>query len=188
MNEMAVAVQKNFEYISLNIHSDELDIIDSKRIEVMRQIIFSKEKIKGMPPIDADTHLRDAAVETLSEYQHAFELEYKDVIDLKKKSKDSFEALEAYWKAEDKAEEKVNRATGKLRKAQQTYAAKNNMKVVDGKEDDELQNKMNKITAVNNYWREIYLLFFKVSKEYNLLWDILPIEKADPLDHQREQV
>ena len=188
MNEMAVAVQKNFEYISLNVHSDEFEIIDSKRMEVMQQIILSKEKIKVMPPLDGDTRLRDAAVETLGEYQHAFELDYKDVISLKKKSRDSFEAMEAYWKAEDKAEEKVNSATGKLRKAQQTYASKNNMKVADGKEDDELQKKMIKITAVNNYWREIYLLFFKVSKEYNLLWDILPGEKADPLDQQRKIV
>ena len=137
MNEMAVAVQKNFEYISLNVHSDEFEIIDSKRMEVMQQIILSKEKIKVMPPLDGDTRLRDAAVETLGEYQHAFELDYKDVISLKKKSRDSFEAMEAYWKAEDKAEEKVNSATGKLRKAQQTYASKNNMKVADGKEDDE---------------------------------------------------
>jgi hypothetical protein len=47
---------------------------------------------------------------------------------------------------------------------------------------------MARITAVNNYWREIYLPFFKVSKEYDLLWDVLSREKADPIDRQRRQV
>ena len=188
MKEMSVAVQKNFEYISFNVHNDEFELLETKRREVMDQIIQSKEKIGSMPPLDGDTRLRDEAVETLNEYQHAFELDYKDIIGLKRKSKDSFEAMEAYWKAEDKAEDKVNKATARLRKAQQAYANKNNMKVVEGKSDNELEEKMAKITAVNNYWREIYLQFFKVSKEYDQLWELLSKEKAEPIDHQRMHV
>jgi hypothetical protein len=188
MKEMTVAVQKNFEYISFNVHSDEFELLETKRREVTEQIIQSKEKIKSMPPLDGDSRLRDEAAEALNEYQRAFELDYREIIGLKKKSKDSFEAMEAYWKAEDKAEEKVNKATTRLRKAQQAYATKNNMKVVDGKGDNELEQKMAKITAVNNYWRDIYLQFFKVSKEYDQLWDLLSKEKAEPLDHQRKQV
>lgn len=188
MKEMAVAVQKNFEYISFNIHSDEFELMEIRRKDVMQQIIQSKEKIKRMPPLDGDTRLRDEAVESLTEYQHAFELDYKDVIGLKRKSRDSFEAMEAYWKAEDKAEAKVNKATSRLRKAQQAYASKNNMTVVEGKSDSELDQKMMKITAVNSYWREIYLPFFKVSKEYDLLWDVLSKEKVEPINRQRSQV
>jgi hypothetical protein len=194
MKEMTVAAQKNFEYISFSVHLptgqagiDAFELLESKRKEVMDQIVQSTGKIKNMPPLDNDTRLRDEAVETLLEYQHAFELDYKDIIGLKKKSKDSFEAMEAYWKAEDKAEQKVNKATSRLRKAQQVYASKNNMKIVDGKEDA-LEKKMAKISAVNAYWREIYFQFFKVSKEYDLLWNILADEKAEPVDHQRKQV
>ena len=177
MKEMAVAVQKNFEYISFNIHSDEFELMEIRRKDVMQQIIQSKEKIKRMPALDRDTRLRDEAVEALNEYLNAFELDYKNIIGLKKKSRDSYEAMEAYWKAEDKAEAKVNKATVRLRKAQQAYASKNNMTVAEGKADNELDQKMTRITAVNNYWREIYLPFFKVSKEYDLLWDVLSREK-----------
>ena len=188
MKEMTLAVQKNFEYISFNVHSEEFDLLEEKRNEVILQITQSREKVRNMPPLDGDFRLRDEAVEALNEYQLAFELDYKDIIGLKRKSKDSFEAMEAYWKAEDKAEDKVNKATTRLRKAQQVYASKNNMKVVEGKADDELEQKMAKITAVNNYWREIYLQFFKVSKEYDQLWNLLSEEKAEPLDRQRKQV
>ncbi|MBK5279574.1 MAG: hypothetical protein JJE09_12000 [Bacteroidia bacterium] len=188
MKEMAEAVQKNLEYISLSVHSDEFELLESKRREVTQQIFQSKEKISNMPPLDGDTRLRDEAVETLAEYQHAFELDYKDVIGLKRKSKDSFEAMEAYWKAEDIAERKVNKATNRLRKAQQVYANKHNMKVLDSVGDDDLEKKMSKISAVNKYWREIYLGFFKVSKEYDLLWQVLSNGVLGPVDHQRKQV
>ncbi len=195
MKEMVVAVQKNFEYISFNVHpptgqasSEDFELMETRRKEVTQQIVQSKEKIKRMPPLDGDTRLRDEAVESLTEYQHAFELDYKDIIGLKKKSKDSYEAMEAYWKAEDKAEAKVNKATSRLRKAQQAYARKNNMTVVEGKSDSVLDQKMMKITAVNTYWREIYLPFFKISKEYDLLWDILSKEKVDLINRQRSQV
>ncbi len=195
MKEMVVAVQKNFEYISFNVHlptgqagSEEFELMETRRKEVMQQILQSKEKIKRMPPLNDDTRLRDEAVESLTEYQHAFELDYKDIIGLKKKSRDSYEAMEVYWKAEDKAEAKVNKATTRLRKAQQAYASKNNMTIADGRSDTLLDQKMAKITAVNNYWREIYLPFFKVSKEYDLLWDVLSKEKVDPINRQRSQV
>jgi hypothetical protein len=195
MKETAVAVQKNFEYISFNVHqptgqigSEEFELMETRRKEVMQQILQSKEKIKRMPPLDGDTRLRDEAVESLTEYQHAFELDYKDIIGLKKKSRDSYEAMEAYWKAEDKAEAKVNKATTRLRKAQQAYASKNNMTIAEGRSDTVLDQKIAKITAVNTYWREIYLPFFKVSKEYDLLWDVLAKEKVDPTNRQRIQV
>ncbi len=94
MKEMAVAVQKNFEYISFNVHpptgqasSEDFELMETRRKEVTQQIVQSKEKIKRMPPLDGDTRLRDEAVESLTEYQHAFELDYKDIIGLKKKSK-----------------------------------------------------------------------------------------------------
>ena len=44
MKEMTVAVQKNFEYISFNVHSDEFELLETKRKEVTLQIIQSKEK------------------------------------------------------------------------------------------------------------------------------------------------
>ena len=188
MKEMAVAVQKNFDYISFSVHSEEFEQLETKRKEVTQQIIQSKEKIKSMPALDGDTQLRDEAVEALNEYLNAFELDYKNIIELKKISRDSFEAMEVYWKAEDKAEAKVNKATNRLRKVQQAYASKNNMTVAEGKPDNELDQKMTRITVVNTYWREIYLPFFKVSKEYDLLWDVLSREKADPIDRQRKQV
>lgn len=186
MKEMAAAVQKNFEYISFTVHTDDYELMDAKRKEVIMQINESKDRIGKMPPIEGDTRLRDEAVEALKEYQHAFELDYKDIIGLKRKSKDSYEAMENYFKAEDKAEEKVNKATQRLRKAQQTYASKNNMRIVDARDDDALEQKMARISAVNSYWRDIFLQYFRVSKEYDQMWDLLAQQKAGPLEHQRQ--
>lgn len=185
MKEMTATVQKNFEYISLSVHSDEFDQLENKRNEVIRQISLAKENIAKMPRIDGDARLRDEALDVLNEYQNAFTLDYKDIIGLKKKSKDSYESMEAYFRAEDEAEAKVNKATSQLRKAQAEYAEKNNMKIVENKTDDQLEQKMNKVIAVNNYWRVLFLNYFKVSRQYDLMWDALSQKKASVIDRER---
>jgi len=185
MKEVITTVQKNFEYISLTIHSEDYDQLEKKRKEVVDGIAAAKAHVREMPPLEGDSKLRDEAVDVLNEYKTAFELDFKSILTLKRKSKDSYEAMEAYFTAQDKAEEKVNKATRQLRKAQQIYAEKHNMRVVDSKSDDVLEMKMNKIIEVNDYWRSIFLNYFKVSKQYDKLWDALSEQKATPLNHQR---
>lgn len=186
MKEVITTVQKNFEYIALSIHSEDYDQLEKKRKEVVDGIANAKTHVREMPPLEGDTKLRDEAVDVLNEYKTAFELDFKSILNLKQKSKDSYEAMEAYFTAQDKAEEKVNKATRQLRKAQRIYAEKNNMKVVDSKSDDVLEKKMNKIIEVNDYWRSIFLTYFKVSKQYDKMWDALAEQKANPLNHQRD--
>lgn len=188
MKEMTAAVQKNFEYLSFIVHSEAYDQMDEKRKEVVKQIIEAKEKVSQMPPLDGDIRLRDESVEVLNEYKNAFELDYKQIIGLKKKSRESFEAMKAYFKAEDDAEEKLNKATQKLRKAQRQYASKNNMTVVDGKADDALERKMGKAKATNIYWREVFIQYFKVSEAYDLMWEALNQRKASVIDNERQKV
>lgn len=188
MKEMTEAVRKNFEYISFTVHSEAYDLMEGKRGEVIDQIKTSKEKISQMPAFEGDTHLRDAALNALDEYENAFALDYKEIIGLKKKSKDSYEAMEAYFKAEDRAEDKVNKATIQLRKAQQSYASKNNMSIAESKSHDALEEKMQNVKEVNAYWRDIFITYFKVSKEYDRMWDVLEDQKAGPLENQRHAV
>ena len=187
MKEMATAVQKNFEYLSFIVHSEEYERMDEKRKEVVRQVIEARSKVAQMPALDGDTRLRDEAVEVLEEYKNAFDLDYKDIIGLKKKSKDSFEAMKTYFKAEDNAEEKVNKATQRLRKAQRLYASKNNMTVVDGKADDELERKMGKAKATNSYWRSIFIEYFKVSEAYDAMWESLAQRNPATIDGERKK-
>ncbi len=185
MREMAATVQKNFEYISFTVHSDEYDQLEAKRNEVIEEIVKAKERIHSMPPLDGSTLLRDESIEVLNEYQKTFELDYRSLIGLKKKSKDTYEAMEEYFAAQDHAEEKVNRATRQLRKVQRVFAEKHNMSVVDSKSDDELEAKMEKVVAVNNYWRSIFLEYFKVSRQYDKMWDVLEQQKASAIDRER---
>ena len=188
MKEMIATVQKNFEYISFSVHSEEYDQLEDKRKEVVGEIVKAKTNVRQMPPLEGDIRLRNEAVAVLEEYQKAFELDFQKIIGLKRKSRDSFETMEAYFEAQDKAEEKVNNATKRLRKAQHLYAEKHDMKVVENKSDDGLEVKMNKVIAVNNYWRSIFLDYFKISRQYDRMWDELPQQKANAIERERLQV
>jgi len=187
MKEMASTVQKNFEYIAFTVHSEEYDQLEAKRKEVVDAIVVAKEHVRTLPALEGDTRLRDESVEVLNEYQKAFELDYKNVIGLKRKSRDSYETMASYFEAQDKAEEKVNKATQQLRKAQHAYAEKHNMKMGGHKSDDELEAKMNKVVAVNNYWRSIFLEYFRISRQYDRMWDVLAEQKAANIDRERLQ-
>lgn len=185
MLEMTSTVQKNFEYISFCVHSDEYDQLEVKRKEVVAEILKAADNIRQMPSLEGDTRLRDEAVIVLNEYKNAFELDYQKIIGLKRKSKDSYESMQEYFDAQDKAEEKVNNATRKLRVAQHAYASSHGMDVVDNKSDDELEQKMNKVIAVNNYWRALFLNYFKIVRQYDKMWDVLPNQKANAIDKER---
>lgn len=187
MKEMTATVQKNFDYISFNIHSDDYGQLESKRQDVLQQIRIATDKVRKMPPFEGETRLRDEAVDVLEEYRRAFELDYRDIIGLKRKSRDSYEMMEACFSAQDKAEIKVNAATERLRKAQQSYAGKHNLKVTNPTSDDALEIKMKKVMAVNAYWRALFLQYFRVSRHYEKMWDVLGDKKPSAIDKERRQ-
>jgi hypothetical protein len=75
-----------------------------------------------------------------------------------------------------------------LLKAQHDFATRNNLNVVNAKGDDDLERKMEKVTAVNNYWRAIFLDYFRVSRQYDRMWDELPGQKAAAINRERLEV
>lgn len=188
MKEIADAVRTNHDYIVITVHSDDYEEMERRRQAVIQQIEKSRDSVMAMPSFEGDTQLRDAAVVALKEYETAFRLDYKEIIGLKKKSKDSYEQMEEYFKAEDRAEEKINQSTLKLKRAQKAYASRYNMSIAPSRSEDLLEEKMERIKAVNTYWRKIFILYFKVSKQYDYMWDALQNQKAGPLDHQRTLV
>src|SRR5262249_2939664 len=93
-----------------------------------------------------------------------------------------------YFAAEEKAEEKVNKATKRLHRAQKLYADKYNMKIVDTKSDDELEVKMQRLIAVKRYWQSVFLDYFRVSRQYDKMWDELAQQKPNSIERERLQV
>lgn len=188
ISEQRQTVKKNLDYISFSVHSEDYKLIEAKRKEVLRQITQSKGKIAKMPPFEGDTRLRDEAIEVLAQYQNAFEGDFKEVLHLKKERQNSLEAMEAYFKAQNKAEDEVNKATQKFNKVQTDFAKKNNLTFGSGDDDDDLSSQMQTIASLNQYARGIFLEYFKVSKAFAEMLDVLNEQKGALLDRKRRDV
>lgn len=102
------------------------------------------EDIKGMPPYREDSTLRDAAIQSFTFYKKVFGIDYKRLVEIKKTGED--ETAEGVTEMKtiidtlSKEEEKLDK---RFHKAQQEFAKKNNMKLMD----NDLQNQVEKLKS-----------------------------------------
>ena len=104
VEEMNEIVNKNLEYISQSVHSDNLDEVEVKRKNLIGQIQSAYTNISQTKPYEKGEKLQSECVEVLNMYKQIFEVEYQEVNVLKQSSEASFESMEAYFTAQDKAE------------------------------------------------------------------------------------
>jgi hypothetical protein len=154
------------------------------RLEVLKQIDQSIGELKNTAAYKNDSKLRDESVDVLTLYKEAFTTEFQEVNSLKKKSQDSYEAMEKYFKAQDRAENKLSNASRKFAKAQMDFAGKYKLTMEKSSIQDELDN----ITKVNQYSRALFLEQFKVSKVNAGFLDALNAQKAGTMEDKRKEL
>lgn len=75
----------------------------------------------------------------------------------------SYDAMEAYLLMEEKVSEKLQEGNERMKAAQNVFAAKNNIKLINGQ--SELGDMMQEVHDMNLYHHQVYLIFFKPFKQ-----------------------
>jgi hypothetical protein len=177
-------LEKSIYYSIQTAHSDDENANNAMRLEVIRQIDQSIAELKNTATYKNDAKLRDESIDVLTLYKEAFTTEFQEVIFLKKNSTASFEALEKYFRAQDRAENKLNHASKKFANAQIDFAFKYKLSIEQGPMHDILDV----ITHVNQYSRALFLEQFKVSKINAAFLDALNAQKAGGLEGKRKEL
>ncbi|MEM7105550.1 MAG: hypothetical protein AAF502_20600 [Bacteroidota bacterium] len=185
IDEQSMITNRNLDYITTSVHSNDLNAIEAKRQQVIQQIQVSLEKYRALPGFEGDSKMRDEAVAVLETYLETFNIDFSEALSLKAGSQESFEAMEKYYEAQDRAERKMAKATDRFNRAQEGFARKHEFEIV---EDEHASNKIKKIADLNEYTRVIYLKFFKVSKSNSAFFDALEAEKAITMDRKRVEL
>jgi hypothetical protein len=159
-------LEKSIYYSIQTAHSDDENANNAMRLEVIRRIDQSIAELQNTATYKNDAKLRNESIEALTLYKEAFTTEFQEVIFLKKNSMGSFEALEKYFRAQDRAENKLNHASKKFAKAQIDFASKYKLSIEQGPMHDVLDV----ITHVNQYSRALFLEQFRVSKINAAFW------------------
>lgn len=184
VEEQNIVMRKSIDYTMQTVHSDDENANNSMRLEVLKQIDQSIGELKNTAAYKNDAKLRDESIDVLTLYKEAFTTEFQEVNSLKKKSQDSYEAMEKYFKAQDRAENKLSNASKKFAKAQLDFASKYKLTMEKSSMQDELDN----ITKVNQYSRALFLAQFKVSKVNAGFLDALNAQKAGVMEDKRKEL
>jgi hypothetical protein len=164
--------EKYLVYLSSVSHGKSARKVEKRRQEVVETIMNTRMDIMGMPPFKGDRTLRDTTVAYLKILNSVFNEDYGKIVNMEEIAEQSYDAMEAYMLAQEKAQEKLNEASARQMNQQKVFANKHSVTLVDGGETG-LEAKMKLASSVMKHNDEVYLIFFKSYKQEAYLLDAM---------------
>ena len=155
--------EKYLYYLSAVSHGKSARKVDKRSEGVLSLIYETRLLMQAMPPFKGDKSYRDSTVAYLKILYSVFNEDYGKIVNMEEIAEQSYDAMEAYMLAQDKAQEKLKAAAEKRSAQQKVFAAKNNITLVENKSD--LDHKMEAASQITNHYDEVYLAFFKPYKQ-----------------------
>lgn len=158
---------KYLTYMSAVSHGKSARKVEKRRTEVVNSINDTKFNIMGLPPWKGDRTLKDTTVAYLKILYTVFNEDYGKIVNMEEIAEQSYDAMEAYMLAQEKAYEKLGQASKRQHEMMKQFAAKNNVNLIESA--SELDEKSKKASAVLSHCNEVYLVFFKPYKQEGYL-------------------
>ena len=177
---------KYMAYMSAAAHGRRAKKIEKMRAQVLESVQDSKSKTADLPYFKGDKTLRQSSMEYIDFCYHVFNDDYAKIVNMEDIAEQSFDEMQAYILLQEKTEEKVHEAEQKMQDAQNAFAAKYNVKVVEGHSD--LSDKMAMASKLNRYQNNVYLIFFKCNWEDGELTKALNAHKLNDAEQARNAV
>src|SRR5437762_9771044 len=126
-------------YVSAVAHGKSARKVEKRRQEVLNAINDTRFNIQGMSPWKGDKSYRDSTVAYLKLLNIVFNEDYGKIVNMEEIAEQSYDAMEAYLLAQQKAQEKLEEAIGRQNSEEQEFAKKNNINLV--KDESALSQK-----------------------------------------------
>lgn len=173
-------------YTSAASHGKSARKVDKRRTDLINTIKAAETKIRKMKPFAGDASLRDSVVSYLILDRIVMTEDYGKILNMEEIAEQSYDAMEAYLLAKERAEEKLEAAYDRVSEQQKVFATKNNIKVVEG--TSKLSKKLEKSGKVLSYHNKIYLLFFKSFKNEVYLMDALDKKDISAMEQNKNSL
>jgi predicted DNA-binding protein len=160
--------------------------IDKRREDLINSINESRMKINELPAFNGDKTIRDSAVNYLKILYRIFNEDYEKLVNMEEIAEQSYDAMEAYMLAEQKAGEKLKEAAANYQKTTKEFAGKYNVKLIDS--ESELEQKVELATKIQEYYSAVYLVFFKPYKQELYFLDALNSKNANGMEQNRSSL
>ncbi len=146
-------------YTKAIAHSRSDRAIENKKEQLIKEIEESIEKIQKSPGFEGD-EFKNQVLTSLEFNKNMLNNDYEKIIDMKAVAEQSYDAMEAYMKAQELADEKMEEVQKTYETNYYAFANKYNINIIEDESD--LGKKMAKSNEVFNYYKKMYLIYFKV--------------------------
>jgi hypothetical protein len=175
-----VLTEKYLLYLSGMSHGKSARKVEKRRLEVVQAISDTKFSIMGMPPYKGDRTLKDTTVAYLKILNNVFNEDYGKIVNMEEIAEQSYDLMEAYMLAQEKANEKLQQASLRQNEMQKKFAEKNNVTLIENESVSEAKMKI--AGAVMKHYDEVYLVFFKSYKQEAYLMDAINKKNVNSIE------
>lgn len=163
-DEIHTIIADSWAYTNAVAHGKSAKKVEAKRQTLVATAQKAKARISKLPPFEGDASLRDSILSYLDLNYHIINEDYAKILDMEAIAEESYDLMEAYLLAQDKANEKLEQAGEMMNEVQKKFAAAYNITLLEGGKD-ELSTKLESAGEVFKYYRKVYLIFFKSYKQ-----------------------
>jgi hypothetical protein len=173
--------QKYLSYMSEVAHGHRARKMEKRRQEVIAEIRQSLGDATRARPFKSDASLRDVYKNYWDILLKVFNEDYHKIVDMEEIAEQSYDNMEAYLLAQEKAGEVLHTEAAKIEPVYKKFAENNNVKLIDGG-DSKMAKKLRKVGRVNEYYHHLFLIFFKSFKQEVYVWDAINRKDVNALE------
>jgi hypothetical protein len=162
---------ESWQYLKAITNGKNARKVEAKRQNLIASIKKTRDDVEKMPKFQDDS-LRLAVLDYLNLRYIVLNEDFARILDLEDIAEQSYDAMEAYLLAKEKANEKLDISFDKVIAAQEKFAKSNGINLVKGKEDKTTE-KISKANNILSYYNQVYLIFFKVYKQEMYVLDAM---------------
>lgn len=160
-----------WDYTSSIAHSTSARKVENRRLDLIKTTKNAITKISQMPDFNGDKTLRDSMLSYLKISYNVLIEDYAKIVNLEEIAEQSYDAMEAYMLAKQKAGDKLEQAGVMVDLTVKKFASNNNINLVDS--EDKTSKKLAKAGLVFRHYNPVYLVFFKNYKQELYLIDAI---------------
>jgi hypothetical protein len=175
--------QDMWDYTSSVSHGKSARKVEKRRAELIQTSTAALNKAKSSKAFNGSTQFRDSVIEFLRINNIVLKEDYAKIVDMEAVSEESYDAMEAYMLARDRANDKLVQASEMVGREQKVFAGANNINLIVS--EDALDKKMAVAGDVYRTYNEIYLIFFKSYKQELYLMDAINRKDINAIEQNR---
>jgi len=175
--------QDMWDYTSSVSHGKSARKVDKRRVELIQTSNAALSKAKSAKAFNGSTTYRDSVVAYFTIVNYVLKEDYAKIVDMEAVAEESYDHMEAYMLARERANDKLVEAAKMVDRNQRIFAEANGVQLIES--NDALDQKMEIAEQVYHHYNEVYLIFFKAFKQEVYLMDALNKKDLSAIEQNR---